>query len=79
MLTIDAQARSSMSHDLMTGRATEIDVLQGQVMRMGAEVGLATPIYARVVEVVKLAELAATGLPNLPVTALRSDETGQFL
>ncbi|MEM6306005.1 MAG: 2-dehydropantoate 2-reductase [Pseudomonadota bacterium] len=72
MLTIDAQARSSMAHDLMRGRPTEIDALQGQVMRMGAELGRATPLNARVYEVVKLAELAAEGLPHLPARALRS-------
>ncbi len=74
MLTIDAQARSSMSHDLMTGRKTEIDVLQGQVVRMGAEVGRKTPINARIQELIELAEVAAEGLPNLPVGAIRSAE-----
>ena len=74
MLTIDAQARSSMSHDLMTGRKTEIDVLQGQVVKMGAEVGRKTPINARIQELIELAEVAAEGLPNLPVGAIRSAE-----
>lgn len=74
MLTIDAQARSSMAHDLMMGRKTEIDVLQGQVVRMGAEVGRKTPINARIQELVELSELAAEGLPNLPVKAIRSAE-----
>ena len=73
MLTIDASARASMAHDLMTGRPSEIDALQGQVVRMGAQFGRNTPISARVLEVMKLAELAAEGLPNLPVKALRSN------
>ena len=72
MLTIDAEARSSMSHDLMMGRGTEIDVLQGQVIRMGQEVGKATPICALVAERVADAEAKGAGLPNLPVTSLRA-------
>lgn len=71
MLTIDPQARTSMAHDLMTGRPTEIDALQGEVIRLGAACGIPTPINARVAEVMELAELAAEGLPHLPVRALR--------
>ena len=74
MLTIDAQARSSMAQDLLARRPTEVDALQGQVMRMGAEVGIPTPINTRVHEIVKLAEIASEGLPNLPVKALRSKD-----
>jgi 2-dehydropantoate 2-reductase len=73
MLTIDAQARTSMAYDLMQGRPTEIDALQGQVLRMGAEVGRKTPIAGAVKEVVELAELAGEGLPNLPVQALKAE------
>lgn len=72
MLTIDAQARSSMSHDLLAGRKTEIDVLQGQVVRMGAEVGRTTTLNARIKDLIELAELADEGLPHLPVVAIRS-------
>ena len=77
MLTIDAEARSSMSHDLMMGRSTEIDALQGQVIRMGQERGVATPVCALVAERVREAEAAGARLPDLPVTALRAG--GQFL
>ena len=70
MLTIDPQARTSMSYDLMYHRPTEIDALQGQVVRMGAERGQATPIAAAVLEVVKLASLAREGLPNLSAKAI---------
>ena len=73
MLTIDAQARTSMSYDLMAKRRTEIDAFQGQVVRMGVKAGLATPISAMVVDVMKLAETAKEGLPNLPVKALRRE------
>ncbi|MBD3662320.1 2-dehydropantoate 2-reductase [Sulfitobacter sp. TSTF-M16] len=71
MLTIDAQARTSMAHDLMAGRKTEIDVLQGQVVAMGKAAGKPTPINARVHELVKRAETAAEGVPHLPVEVIR--------
>ena len=73
MLEVDAQARTSMSHDLMMGRKTEIDALQGQVVRLGAQSGLATPISSMVIEVMELAETAGEGLPNLPLIALRRE------
>lgn len=34
MLTIDAQARSSMWDDLKQGRRTEIDAFQGAIIRL---------------------------------------------
>jgi len=70
MLTIDAQARTSMALDLMGGRKTEIDALQGEVVRLGREAGIATPICAMIAEVIAAAEMAGEGLPNLPVQAL---------
>lgn len=73
MLTIDAQARTSMSYDLMHNRPTEIAALQGQIVKMGQEVGRATPIASTVQEVITLAEVAKEGLPNLPVKALRRE------
>ena len=73
MLKIDPQARASMSYDLMEGRTTEIDALQGVVVRQGQEVGLPTPINAVVMDVVKTAELAKEGLPNLTPDSLRAE------
>lgn len=73
MLTIDAQARASMSHDLMAGRPTEIDALQGEVIRMGRAVGRATPIAAMIKDLVETAELAGQGLPDLPAGALHRE------
>lgn len=70
MLTIDAQARSSMAYDLMEGRPTEIDALQGEVVRMGAAQKRPVPICRHVTEVMHLAELAQEGLPHLPPSAL---------
>lgn len=48
MLTIDPSARTSMAYDLMAGRSTEIDSLQGEIIRLGKQFGVATPICAKV-------------------------------
>ncbi|QFT57548.1 2-dehydropantoate 2-reductase [Sulfitobacter sp. THAF37] len=73
MLTIDEQARTSMSYDLMARRPTEIDALQGEVIRMGEEAGRRTPIARLVKDLIETAELAGQGLPNLPAAALRAE------
>ena len=73
MLIIDAQARTSMSHDLMHNRPTEIAGLQGQIVKMGQEADRPTPIASSVQEIIALAEVAQEGLPNLPVKALRRE------
>jgi 2-dehydropantoate 2-reductase len=53
MLRIDRQARSSMADDLANGRATEIDALCGEVVRLAESQGRAAPINARAVALVK--------------------------
>jgi 2-dehydropantoate 2-reductase len=73
MLKIDPQARTSMSYDLMEGRPTEIAALQGVVVEMGQTSGIATPINAMVLDVMRTAELAGEGLPNLTPHALRRE------
>ena len=52
MLRIDRSARSSMADDLSNGRATEIDALCGEVVRLAESRGLAAPINARMVALV---------------------------
>ena len=47
MLTIDPQARSSMWEDLQRGRKTEVDELQGEIVRLGKKHGIPTPENAR--------------------------------
>lgn len=73
MLTIDAQARTSMALDLMAHRSTEIDALQGLVIEMGHAVGLPTPINTMVAELVQTAEIAGEGLPHVTVKAMRAE------
>ncbi|WP_372571751.1 2-dehydropantoate 2-reductase [Ruegeria jejuensis] len=55
MLTIDPHARTSMAYDLMAGRLTEIDTLQGEVVALGQQYGRKTPICARVAALIRSA------------------------
>lgn len=48
MLRIDDKARSSMADDLARGRATEVDALQGEVMRLAVSLGLTAPLNERI-------------------------------
>ncbi|WP_395703026.1 2-dehydropantoate 2-reductase [Aquabacterium sp.] len=52
-LRIDAQARSSMADDLALGRPTEIDALQGEVIRLARSLGRAAPLNERISALVK--------------------------
>jgi 2-dehydropantoate 2-reductase len=45
--------RSSMAQDVLKGRKTEIDFMNGHIVSMGREVGVATPVSAAVVSVVR--------------------------
>ena len=53
---IDADARSSMADDLAAGRATEIDWLNGEIVRLACSLGRRAPVNERIVELVKQAE-----------------------
>ena len=53
MLRIDPKARSSMADDLAQGRATEIDALCGEVVRLAQQHGTSAPLNARMVELVQ--------------------------
>lgn len=58
MLHIDPLARSSMWEDLAAGRATEVDWIQGEIVALGRHHGVATPVNARLTEIVHEAEHA---------------------
>lgn len=51
-----AEAYSSTAQDLMRGKRTEIDSLNGYISRRGAELGVATPVNQALYTLVKLAE-----------------------
>jgi 2-dehydropantoate 2-reductase len=56
MLAIDPLARSSMWEDLELGRATEVDWLNGEVVRLAQKQGRRAPVNARLVELIREAE-----------------------
>jgi 2-dehydropantoate 2-reductase len=56
MLAIDPVARSSMWEDLEAGRATEIDWLNGEVVRLAQRLGRAAPVNALLCKLVHDAE-----------------------
>jgi 2-dehydropantoate 2-reductase len=71
IVAIDPTARSSMWEDLQRGRKTEIDLLNGEIVRLGASVGVPTPINERIVQLVKDAERAGAP-PSLTADELTS-------
>ncbi|MEM9277654.1 MAG: 2-dehydropantoate 2-reductase [Pseudomonadota bacterium] len=56
MLAIDPQARSSMWEDIQQGRRTEIDELQGEIIRLGEKHGIATPVNQQTFELIRKLE-----------------------
>ncbi len=56
IVDIDPNARSSMWEDLQRGRKTEVDLLNGEIVRLGAQLDVPTPINQRIVDLVKEAE-----------------------
>ena len=72
-MKIDPTARSSMSDDLLRGRPTEIDYFQGVIVVLADKHGHDAPISRRVVTLIKQAERAGNGLPNLTVEQIRTD------
>lgn len=53
---IDADARSSMADDLAAGRPTEIEWLNGEIVRLARSLGRRAPVNERIVELVRQAE-----------------------
>jgi 2-dehydropantoate 2-reductase len=64
-LSVDPLARSSMWDDLERRRTTEIDHLQGAIIRLAEAHGRAAALNARVLGLVKAAEQRAEGSPRL--------------
>src|SRR5690606_4464381 len=55
-----AAHRSSMRQDLEAGRRTEVDAIGGAIVRIGAQLGVPTPVNARLVDAIHEAERAAS-------------------
>jgi len=74
-LRVDPEARVSMWTDLERARLTEVDVLNGEIVRLADEHGVAAPINRRIVELVHEAEREGAGSPGMSAeTLLRSLE-----
>jgi 2-dehydropantoate 2-reductase len=71
---IDDKARSSMSDDLLSGRVTEIDQLNGEVVRLAESLGRDAPVNRRIVALVRKAE---SGAPPLEPAALERAVLGR--
>ena len=70
---IDAKARSSMADDLASGRKTEVDYINGELVRLAERLGTAAPINCRIVELIRKAE---GGAPPWPPAELRRQALG---
>ncbi len=64
-LKVDPAARSSMWQDLDARRPTEVDYLNGEIVRVAERAGVRAPLNARVVELIRAAEAAGAGSPKL--------------
>ncbi len=69
-LRIDPEARSSMWEDLVRGKKTEVDDLNGEIVRLAESHGLDAPLNRRVVALVRDAERAGKGSPQLSAAVL---------
>jgi 2-dehydropantoate 2-reductase len=75
MLAIDPLARSSMQDDLIAGRQTEIDYLQGEIISLAKAAGTSAPVNEKLAELIHAAESGDhrhwTGAALLAATGLR--------
>jgi 2-dehydropantoate 2-reductase len=56
MLAIDPLARSSMWEDLEVGRASEVDWLNGELVRLAANIGSQAPVNQQLLTLIRAAE-----------------------
>jgi len=70
---IDAKARSSMADDLAAGRKTEVDYLNGELVRLAESLGANAPVNRKVVDLIRRAQ---AGAPPWPPAELRREVLG---
>ena len=70
MLAIDPAARSSMWEDLEARRPTEVDQIQGEIVKLATAYRVPAPLNERVMRLVKDAEEAQQGSPHLSPEAV---------
>jgi 2-dehydropantoate 2-reductase len=56
---IDAKARSSMADDLAAGRRTEVDYINGELVRLAERLQRSAPINGRIVDLIRKSEAGA--------------------
>lgn len=78
-LKVDPSARSSMWQDLDARRSTEVDFLNGEIVRVAQRSGGKAPLNARIVELIRAAETKAAGSPRMSPDALWLALTGERL
>jgi len=71
---VDLKARSSMSDDLAAGRKTEVDFINGELVRLAVRLSMDAPVSRAVVELIHKAE---AGAPPLAPKALRKAVLGR--
>jgi 2-dehydropantoate 2-reductase len=76
MVKVDPDARSSMWEDLERGRPTEVEYLNGEIIRLGEQHDVPTPVNRRIRDLVRAAELAGQGSPRLTADALAEAVAG---
>ncbi len=69
-MKVDPEARSSMWEDLTRRRPTEIDFLNGEVVRLAERLDTSAPINGRVVALIREAERAGNGPPDFDAPTL---------
>jgi len=69
-LKVDPEARSSMWEDLSRGRTTEVDDLNGEIVRLAESHQLDAPLNRRIVAIVHEVEEKRAGSPKLSADAL---------
>ena len=69
-MEIDPEARSSMWEDLLRGRATEVDHLNGEIVRLATSCRRKAPLNERIVELVHRAERDGRGSPKMSADEL---------
>jgi 2-dehydropantoate 2-reductase len=72
--TIDSKARSSMADDLASGRKTEVEYLNGELVRLAERLQRDAPVNRAIVELVHKAE---AGAPPLRPRELRQAALGR--
>lgn len=74
---IDPEARSSMWEDLARRRPTEIDFLNGEIVRLAKSCGRRAPVSERIVELIREAETKNEGSPKIGADVLFEDLEGR--